>query len=557
MRPTIAVIVMGIIGATHTSSLAAQRTTDSARAMPITRTEFERLGREVRAALVAAPAKPEDDRYEKFVALQAARGDLEGARESARHGPSWFSFARVAVVQYRAGDLEGAIATTRMTPSFTGRAQALGYLSSVMPFEEGLALARTIEWPKQLVEELRRAARDVSRTDTARAAALLREAVDVAQRDTSHWGRYFDIELAYEQAERGDLKGALRIVLDTLAPGERAERLGRIASKFERAPIPRARAIGDSLFREALRAADQVPDSAHRAERRAHVFGLYATFAKGTSVDALLAESRTPSESASVAQHAIFANPYVDSAHVRGIRDLEASGQFQTATKGIIDRLLASRYFPARYGLPVEALRAEVDSLARRAVDDARSVTRAFADSTRLLVASLLVRGLPATARGLVEAITDSTLRSGGMRIVARNMLDSDPPGALAYASQIPSRVARDSLFAFAAPRIFEVQPDSGIALARRVATPSLRGMTLVDLANRAATRGDTSLARTLALEGLPVIDPLAQPLAGMRLGGLVRIGLYDVILQWARSQSAREARARVLFALFEAVASR
>jgi hypothetical protein len=47
----------------------------------------------------------------------------------------------------------------------------------------------------------------------------LREAIGVAQGDTSFWGDYFDVDLAYDQAERGDFRGALRIIVDTLAPG--------------------------------------------------------------------------------------------------------------------------------------------------------------------------------------------------------------------------------------------------------------------------------------------------------------------------------------------------
>ena len=561
MRCIAAVILMGITGAVHTSSLAAQRTTDSARAMPVAGREFERLGREVRASLVASPEKFSHERYGTFVELQAARGDLEGARESARQGPSWYPFARVAIVQYKAGDLDGAITTTRMAATFTDRAQALGYLSSAMPFNEGIALARTIEWPKQLVEELRRAARDLFQTDTARSMALLREAIGVARGDTSFWGNYFEVDLAYDQAERGDFRGALRIIVDTLAPGDRAERLGRIARELQRAPVPRARLVADSLFREALRAADQVPDSARRVERRARVFWLYSAYASGTSVDALLAETRTASERAIVSEHV---NPFAsmlgpdgeDSTRLRSIRELEANGQFRTAANEIY-LFISQRSYGRMHGERVGAEWSVVDSLARRAVEIARQVTESFADSMNLRLVNRLVRRWPATARDLAEAIADSTMRSRGMLIVARNMVESDPSQALAYSLEIPSVVARDSLFAFAAPRIFDAQPDSGIVLARRIGAPSLRGMTLIDLAGRAATRGDASLARTLALEGMPGIDALVQPLEGTRLVALVRGGLYDVMLQWARSQSAPESRARVFFALYEAVASR
>jgi hypothetical protein len=556
-----AVIVMSVTGAVHPSSLVAQRTIDSARTLPVAATEFERLGREVRAALVAAPEKFAEERFGKFVELQASRGDLEGARESARQGRSWYPFARVAIVQYKAGDLDGAITTTRTAATFTDRAQALGYLSSAMPFNEGLALARTIEWPKQLVEELRRAARDLFHTDTARSMALLREAIGVAQRDTSSWGGYFDVELAYDQAERGDLKGALRIIVDTLAPGERASRLGRIARELQRAPVPRARLVADSLFREALRAADQVPDSARRVERRARVFSLYSAYASGTSVDALLAESRSPSERALVSARATsfawsLGPDGPDSTRLPRIRELEATGQFRAATNEIY-MFISQRSLGRMHGERAGPEWSVVDSLARRAVVIARQVTGSFADSMHLRLVNALVRRWPATARDLAEAIADSTMRSGGMLIVARNMVESDPSQALAYALEIPSGVARDSLFAFAALRIFDAQPDSGIVLARRIGTPSLRGMTLIDLAGRAATRGNASLARTLALEGMPGIDPLVQPLEGIRLVGLVRGGLYEVMLQWARSQSGLEARARVFFALFEAVASR
>ena len=557
----IAVILIGITGAMHTSSLAAQRTSDSARAMPITGREFELLGREVRAALVAAPEKLSQERYGRFVELQTARGDLEGARESARQGPSWYPFARVAIVQQKAGDLDGAITTTRMAATFTDRAQALGYLSSAMPFEEGLALARTIEWPKQRVEELRRAALDLFRTDTARSLALLREAIGVAQRDTSVWGKYFDVELAYDQAERGDFRGALRIIVDTLAPGERAERLGRIARELQRATVPRARLVADSLFRAALQAADQVSDSTQRAERRERVFWLYSVYATGTSVDALLAESRTPAERALIGERTTdFASSLgpagADSTRLLRIRELEARGQFRAATYEIYTFFSERSWWPM-HGERTGAELSLVDSLARRTVENARRVTRSFADSMSVRLVSQLARRWPATAREIAEAMTDSTMRSSGMLIVARQMLESNPSRALDYVLEIPSSVARDSLFGFAASRSFAARPDSSIALARRIGTPSLRGMTLIDLAGHAATRGDTSLARSLAMEGMPVIDPLVQPLEGTRLAPLVRSGLYDAMLQWARSQPVPEARARVLFALYEAIASR
>jgi hypothetical protein len=111
-------------------------------------------------------------------------------------------------------------------------------------------------------------------------------------------------------------------------------------------------------------------------------------------------------------------------------------------------------------------------------------------------------------------------------------------------------------VFTLAAPPLFDVHPDSGVFLANRISTPGIRGMTLLDLASRAAARRDTSLARKLALAGIGAIDPAVQPIEGMRLAGLVRGGLYDVLLRWARSQSGPEQRARVFFALFEAVAA-
>jgi hypothetical protein len=126
-----------------------------------------------------------------------------------------------------------------MAATFTDRAQALGYLSSAMPFDEGLALARTIEWPKQLVEELRRAARDLFPKDTARSMALLREAIGVVQRDTSFWGSYFDVDLAYDQAERGDLPGALRIIVNCNVRPPR----GRASSPTPSSAWPYARRI--------------------------------------------------------------------------------------------------------------------------------------------------------------------------------------------------------------------------------------------------------------------------------------------------------------------------
>jgi class 3 adenylate cyclase len=103
---------------------------------------------------------------------------------------------------------------------------------------------------------------------------------------------------------------------------------------------------------------------------------------------------------------------------------------------------------------------------------------------------------VPAYFNDSQRQATKDAGRIAGLEVL--RIINEPTAAALAYALEIPSRVARDSLFAFAAPRIFDVQPDSGIALARQVGTPSLRGMTLVDLANRAATRGDAALAAAI-----------------------------------------------------------
>ena len=196
------------------------------------------------------------------------------------------------------------------------------------------------------------------------------------------------------------------------------------------------------------------------------------------------------------------------------------------------------------------------DTLARRAIANAMRVSQGFADSTRLRLVIAASNHGPDIARSLVKDIVDSTLRSAGMLTVARRTMFRDPARALAYASTIPARHARDSLVAFAATQAFEARPDSGIAIARGIGTPPIRAMAILDLANRAAKRGDSSLARTLAVEGMSGIHPPVQWADETRFSGLVRAGLYDVVLQWARSQPSPEQRATAFLALYSAVAT-
>jgi len=308
----------------------------------------------------------------------------------------------------------------------------------------------------------------------------------------------------------------------------------------------------------ALRAADQVTDSAQRAELRVRVFWLYAAYGSGTSIAVMLEESRTPAERALVPERAIdFASSLgpvgEDSTRFLRIHELEASGQFRTAANHIY-WFISQRSFRQMHGASVGPEWAVVDSLARRAASIARQVTESFADSINLRLVRALVGGWDATARDLAEAITDSTLRSSGMLIIARRTVESNPTQALEDASEIPSRVGRDSLLAVVALRFSDVLPDSAIALARRIGTPNIRGITLIDLAGRAATRGNELLAHTLVLEGMREIDAFAPLIDGTKLVALVRGGLYEEMLRWARGQQIAESRARVLFALYEAV---
>jgi hypothetical protein len=562
MRFLAIAIGLGCCSSLRAQSVAPQARADTAQVTLVSPAEYRRLGAEVRAALLASPEQFAQDRYSRLAELQAARGDLEGAKETARQGRSWPPFGRIAIGRYKAGDLAGAIAITRLAETAADRSQALGYLATVMPLDEGLDLVRQMEWPKQQIETLRSASRELLRTDTARSIALLHEAIGIAQRDTSFWGGYFTVDLAYDLAARGDLRGALRIVSDTLIPRERVQRIARIATELQRAPTPGARPLADSLFREAVRAAAQFADTADRTRQRRRAFESFGRYATGSSLEVMRAEARTPAELALVQASTPFTsafapvsrNNFPDSLRTLYIRDLDAAGRHRKAADEL-QRFVSEHVYRSRTSSP-DAEQRLLDSLARRAVEEAGHVSEGFADTTRYMLVLMTLRVRSATAEWLADAIRVETLRWRSALLVARRMFDVDPQRAFVHAAQFPVAFVQDSLLAYAAAQTSYASAERGAAFARRIAAPNLRGISLLTVAGRAAERGDTTQARALTVESIAQYESTVPPIASHLLVGLVRAGLYGDLLAWARSQTVPESRARVFFALFGAVAS-
>ena len=338
----------------------------------------------------AAAAQPGDESVTAIVISQAQAGDIAGARATARRmARTWFPFAQLAIVQRDRGDLAGAIETTKLAPTAMDRAQALGYLanafSNARRYDEAIAIARTIEWPKERVEELKLAAmlmRLRSPDSLERARALLREALAVASADTSSWGSYFVVDLAYEQAAAGDLQGAFRVLHDTLDPETRAERMGRITMALQRAPIPRASELADSLYRAALRVADGIPDEKRRRVAQERVRRLYTANAGAAQTRTLEAESRTEEQRLEALEARVKAAG--DSSQpLLALAELERLGEYRRAARAVTERM---RNDPTGFrGRDMNvATTSATERLARRAIADAARVSSRCADSTRM-----------------------------------------------------------------------------------------------------------------------------------------------------------------------------
>jgi hypothetical protein len=286
----------------------------------------------------------DDERVTKLAARQAAFGDVASARANAsRFAQTWFPFVRIAIVQRDAGDVAGAIATTQLAHTAMDRSQALGSFAAVFIYtgkiDSALAIARTIPWPKQRVETLKGVAMTVRERDTTLARSLLREPVGIAQADTSFWGRYFDVELAYDQAEAGDLASALRVLSGSLPADTLANRLGRIASAMQGAPIRNARAVADSLFRLALIASDAVRDSTKRRTIRATLRRDYSAHLAPNQTALYQSESRSHDELVDALSARITSKDTI-SRPMEALAQLEALGDYRSGVEALRARLI-------------------------------------------------------------------------------------------------------------------------------------------------------------------------------------------------------------------------
>ena len=524
-----------------------------------------------RAAVAAVPGQGED-RLARLAMAQARLGDVAGARTTARTlARTWVPWAWIAIAQRDSGDHEGALATVRMPSDSTARAQATGYLASAYAYasdhDRALAIARTIEWPKQRIEELKLVAMLVRQKDASRARELLREAVDVATRGGGFWGAYFAVELAYEQAQAGDVEGALRILSDTLSPQTRAERVGRIAAALQRASAPRADDLADSLFVVALEAADAVVDPAKRAEMRARVYWLYSSFADTRSNELMARLARTPEERAQALRRTVASRAFsrslgdparADSGTRRElgtVAELERSGAFREATEALRSMALTLRHRQG-IGRGVTMLPSVIDTLVARAIANAVRVSPAFADTTRQWSADLLAsRSIPA-ARETAAEIRDERLRSRAMVAVASVLMHRDRPAAIDYAAGISLQPSRDSAFLRIVYQLAYPAADSALTVARRITDPSHRATALTAIGGALALRRDSAAARELWLEALPLMNPLAKDAVANLLRSL-RSHALPSMREWARRQPTPERRAEAFVAILSAASGR
>jgi len=510
----------------------------------------------------AAAAQPQlgDERVAAIVTAQAQSGDIAGARATAKRlARTWYPFARLAIVQRDRGDIPGAIETTKLASTAMDRAQALGYLASGFlygrRYDEGLAIARTIEWPKQRVEELKLAAEQMrlaSRDSLERARALLREALAVAQADTSFWGSYFTVELAYEQAAAGDLQGALRVLNDTLDRETRAERMGRILAELQRAPIPRARETSDSLYRVAIRVADGIPDAKRRRVMQTRVRWLYGVYGGPAQTRILEAESRTPEERLDALEARVKARG--DSSEpLAALAELERLGEYHRAARAITGRIAddGELWFGRS-----SAVRSAAEALARRAIADAERVSPRYADSTRLKLVDMLAQLHLPFATEQLGSFRDSASAVAARVAVAKSWLYESPDSALAILRSVPPSASRDAVLHGVLPKLLmQGQLGRALEIARTIGNEKLRANAIMLIAAFGGG-GDSTSRRALYEEALPSLDPREPAIDGIQLRGAIRFLGIERMRQWARSQPTAERRAAATVALLEVEAS-
>lgn len=521
---------------------------------------------DARAAFAAAPQQG-DERVARLAELQARARDLAGARETARGlAHSWVPWGRIAIAQRDSGDLAGAIESANMATSDQDRSQALGYLASALSydnnFDPALSITRTIVWPKQRIEGFKLIAMQLRRTDTARARALLREAVATAAADTSHWGRYFEVDLAYEQAAANDLEGALRILTVPAEPVARVERLTRMATAIRQSPIPRGHELADSLFRVALASVDSITDSTRWSGVREAVVG-----AAGPWFDSL------PGVPLGGAERRRQDSARARAAHVAGngtltelpdaVNRLTGPGDDRRAAEAIVASLSYNISAVQRQEYIPPHLVSQVDSLARSAVRLAGRESAALADNTRLALVHVLVRARLSMAKELAQAIGDGDMRSQALVTIAGRMLSGlmrllpgSMDSALAYAASADPSPARDEFYASATSLLAVDHPAQARATADLIAAPSRRAIAQMLLVYALAP-GDTVAARATYAQALPLVDPLG---AGFRAGilrGPYLAGDSALLRSWARSQPTAERRAVAFRAIIEMVGQR
>jgi hypothetical protein len=503
----------------------------------------------------AAPQR-DDDRVAKLAARQATFGDVANARANAiRFAQTWFPFVRIAIVQRDAGDVPGAIQTTQLAHTAMDRSQALGSFAQIFfdtgKIDSALAIGRTIPWPKQRVEALKGTAMMVIQRerDTTLARKLLREALGVAQADTSFWGRYFDVELAYDQAQTGDLASALRVVSGSLPADTLANRLGRIVFAMQRAPIANARAVADSFFRLALIAADAIPDSTKRRSVRAVIRRDYSAYLAPSQTAVYQAESRSREELVDALSERITSKDAI-TRPMEALAQLEALGDYRRAVEALRARLIMSE-MPS--SPTPDSLREVLDTRSPRMLVDARMVSPAFVDTTRAWIAETYARVSLGAARAQADSIRGDTLRSRTFAKVATQWSWQNPDSALALAELVETPAERDDLYAGIARSLIGTRLDDAIAIARRIGGESRRAIALASVASVVA-KWNRGVAMSLYGEALPTLDPLARGVNEYLIGSLVELDEIGLLREWARARPTPEARAAAYVAIIRAI---
>lgn len=486
-----------------------------------------------RAAIVDAPGEG-DDRLTRLVALQTRMGDLTGARATARVlGQSYRPFLAIAKQQLSTGTVGGAIETCNLAPSVEARSTALRHLGEYLANgEDWRPVAHAIVIGSERAAVYQAAARQLrSRGERQHAREALAEAGRLVTGDTTVRGREVTGAIAGELAAVGNIAGALTLLAHAPTREVRIAWLGQVAAGVRSPWIDRPYETSDSLFHMAFAAADSLPGPERLIWRDS------------------LARAQGPSRFDPSIQEEFDVQTGTGSEVMTAVASLAAKGQSRRAVEAIVKRL--------GYRRTRRSATAEVEGFATIALRHAAAISPAYADTVRAASASPLAAAASALALPMVRAIRDPGLRSSAAAAAASETPSGE--NVLAFADAADSTWARDVIYSVATTRLVgQRRFNSVVGIARRIKSPTLRGLALVAIA-AAVVDARPEKARALRAEALPLLDPSEQtgrlaavPDLAPSLRHFVAIGEHRRLQAWAESQPTPQRRALAFLLVLE-----